>query len=405
MVQHEFYGEQTVFKREQNDLISAEENTDHIDEKPNENLIQKEVKYRVGYWLPDKTLTLTDWDKFIELCKSNKIELIKLDLDSDLERGLPYHLFLHKIIALYKPKLRGHGNEVQFDKLLTFINNHPEIPLIDVVDPQLSLFNREFVCTLIEQVCRDIEKVSDKQKTEIDVDCNFKMKTVSSSDILAIPKWFRFDSAPTSSQEAEKDGELQFPCICKCLDTWDTRSHEMSIVFSWKQLSDTSIRYPIILQNFVRHQKVLFKVYVIGDEIIVQRRPSVDIPEDHSEETGLIHFNGHKLSKRDTLSEEESEQLQSPEVNSDLIASAVSHIRSRVNLNIFGVDFLVATADSPIVNSRPLGDSTGNVKTTSSGGNVHYLVDINPFPGCSSLPEFHPLLLKLLLSKLSNAEP
>ena len=242
MVQHEFYGEQTVFKREQNDIIPTEQNVDQRVDKPNENSIAKDANYRVGYWLPDKTLTLTDWDKFIELCQSNKIELVKLDLDSDLEQGLPYNLLLHKIIALYKPKLRGHGNEEHFDKLLTFIKGHPEIPLIDVVDPQLSLYNREFVCTLIEQVCRDIEKVSDKQKTEIDVDCNFKMKPIPSTETLTIPKWFRFDSAPMSCQEAEKGGELQFPCICKCLDTWNARSHEMSIVFSWQQLSDPSIR-------------------------------------------------------------------------------------------------------------------------------------------------------------------
>ena len=92
MVQHEFYGEQTVFKRdrEQNEFISTEENYAQRDEKQSDAVVPKDTIYRVGNWLPDKTLKLTDWGKFNELCKSNNIELVKLDLDNDLELGLTF---------------------------------------------------------------------------------------------------------------------------------------------------------------------------------------------------------------------------------------------------------------------------------------------------------------------------
>ena len=236
--------------------------------------LNSKTHYRVGYWLNVKSTQLKSWTESIELCRRHGIELVELDLDSELEIQLPFDLIVHKIIALYKPKLRGANSTVgaHFKRLLSFIENHPEIRVIDPVDPQFELFNREYVCKLIQNTCDEL-KIDWKN-------INGSLETGENPEYnvcVEIPTWHKLDKAPESEVELEKLTGLQLPCICKCVDTWDAKSHEMSIIFSWNQLLDSSQvpRYPIILQNFVRHQMVLFKVYVFGEEIVIQKRPSV----------------------------------------------------------------------------------------------------------------------------------
>jgi len=48
---------------------------------------------------------------------------------------------------------------------------------------------------------------------------------------------------------------------------------QMSIVFSEKGLKDASV--PCIAQTFVNHNAQLFKIYVLGEEQFVVRRPSI----------------------------------------------------------------------------------------------------------------------------------
>ena len=245
----------------------------------NESFTSETTRFRVGYWFPEKSIRLINWSEFVELCKCHGIDLIELDLNSNIDEQLPLDLIFHKIIALYKPKLRGVNSNIEFNfkRLLNFIESHPEIPAIDPVPAQLQLFNREYVCNLISSVCSEINIQTPKSNLNNPSPDDFNVSQ-SAPCKVHVPVWYKLNNAPRSEDELTCMQGLQLPCICKCVDTWDERSHEMSIVFSWKQLIESSaelIRYPIILQNFVRHQKVLFKVYVIGKQTIVQKRPSV----------------------------------------------------------------------------------------------------------------------------------
>merc|ERR1712226_6882 len=380
--------------------------------------LQVNRRFRVGYWLPEKTIKLIKWSEFIELSKNRGIDLIELDLDTELDSLLPLDLVFHKIIALYKPKLRGKNSnfDTHFKRLLAFIESSPESSVIDPVNAQLQLFNREYVCKLISSVCSEVN-IAQARNAQTETAEQETLPKLRQPEVK-IPVWHKILQAPKEITELECLEGLKLPCICKCVNTWEENSHEMSIVFNWNQLLSHSERipspsvtanskraavalsYPIILQNFVRHQEVLFKVYVIGQQIVVQKRPSVDIPSSHTCNTQPIHFNGHKISKQPPKTPTNSDKVlnglenrsirpHSSLVNTTEIDEAVScdmktvhrvveAIKSRINLEIFGLDFLV-----------------------SSVTNTHYIIDVNPFPGCSSLDNIHQYLLDLLLSRLS----
>jgi inositol-1,3,4-trisphosphate 5/6-kinase/inositol-tetrakisphosphate 1-kinase len=304
------------------------------------------VKLVVGYWLPDKSTTLTDFPTFTNLCREHRIILKKLSLSSDLESQLPFHLLLHKISALYKNSRRQQEEAMhQFSHLYQFIKTHPDLHVIDSVEPQLQLFDRSHVCQLIEDSLHGISGVS-------------------------IPAWAAAATPEDAQQAMQQHSALSFPLICKPRNTWETFSHEMCIIFNVSHFAH--VRLPTIMQNFVRHGSVLFKVYVIGDDVTVQKRPSVDIAEETSSNDDVLTFNGHKISKSVSQSKIE---LCSDHVTIDMgvVNRVTASLRHHTHLNIFGVDFLV------------------------DGSNKHYVVDVNPFPGCSSLETFHHSMLKLLL--------
>lgn len=50
-------------------------------------------------------------------------------------------------------------------------------------------------------------------------------------------------------------------------------SHEMAILFSGTKLKD--FRRPALVQEFLNHNGIIFKIFVIGDELIIQTKPSL----------------------------------------------------------------------------------------------------------------------------------
>ena len=79
------------------------------------------------------------------------------------------------------------------------------------------------------------------------------------------------------------------------------------------------------------------------------------------------------------------------------VSRVVESIRKKIGLNIFGLDFLIAANEQISTSACDTSDANNE-----SSVNPHYLVDINPFPGWSSLNHLPDLLLKFLLSKLET---
>lgn len=69
---------------------------------------------------------------------------------------------------------------------------------------------------------------------------------------------------------------LKFPVICKTFQSCGTtESHEMAVVLRLEAFSSLKLRKPLLIQEFVNHGGVLFKVFVIGTKYQIVKRPSV----------------------------------------------------------------------------------------------------------------------------------
>lgn len=73
---------------------------------------------------------------------------------------------------------------------------------------------------------------------------------------------------------------LKFPLIAKpVLADGSAASHEMFLVLNKNGLK--KLKQPIVMQEFVNHGGVIFKVYVVGEHLkCVKRRSLLDISEE-----------------------------------------------------------------------------------------------------------------------------
>ena len=80
---------------------------------------------------------------------------------------------------------------------------------------------------------------------------------------------------------------------------------------------------------------------------------------EESSDNKIHTFNGHKISKTPATT---TTTTQTPSINMDIVRQVVGNIGRLTQLSIYGVDFLVGAEDG-----------------------VHYVVDVNPFPGSFNL--------------------
>ena len=89
---------------------------------------------------------------------------------------------------------------------------------------------------------------------------------------------------------------FKFPFIAKPVSVdGNAKSNEMSLVFNENGLKKLKLKKPFVMQEFVNHGRVIFKVYVEGDQVkCVKRKSLPDISEgtlnNMASDEGLLLF-------------------------------------------------------------------------------------------------------------------
>ncbi|CAJ0945717.1 unnamed protein product [Ranitomeya imitator] len=186
-------------------------------------------------------------------------------------------------------------------------------------------------------------------------------------NILFLPVDDRLCSPPfmelstESGEDALKlieNSGLAFPFICKTRVAHGTNSHEMSIIFNMEGLR--AIPRPCVIQSFVSHNAVLYKVFVVGDSYTVVERPSLKNFSPGSSDRESIFFNSHNVSKPESSSvltalEKVEGVFERP--SDDVIRAISKALRQALGISLFGIDIII------------------NNKTGQ-----HAVIDINAFP-------------------------
>ncbi|XP_077396112.1 inositol-tetrakisphosphate 1-kinase-like [Festucalex cinctus] len=318
---------------------------------------------RVGYWLSEKKMKKLNFQAFADLCRKRGIEVIQLDLSQPLEEQGPLDVIIHKLTDLI---LEADQNDSQavllVQRVQDYIDAHPETIVLDPLPAIRTLLDRCKSYQLIHRIesCMQDERICSPPFMVLNSEC--------SPDVL----------------EQIKNHGLTFPFICKTRVAHGTNSHEMAIIFSEDDLK--GVKPPCVIQSFINHNAVLYKVFVVGDSYTVVERPSLKNFPAGPADRKAIFFNSHNVSKpessSDLTSRENVEGVSQPP-SDDVIRELSRSLRQALGVSLFGIDVII-------------NNQTGQ----------HAVIDVNAFPGYEGVPEFFSDLLNHISSVLqSHAAP
>ena len=286
------------------------------------------IPLRVGICIIEHTRSKLMLPKLLQdLCKDGSIEFVVMDMNADLEEQGPFDVIIHKILEWYNHGLETGNSKLR--KLLNYVSSCPQIP--KVLDP-------------IEETVRLADRFYSMQIME---DCQFVMNGIR----VYVPK-FTFLKKTDSEHILEiidKKG-MDFPIITKPHVTrCDAEAHDMAIIFS--EAAVTDINFPCVIQQFVNHNSMLYKVAAVGQRMYICERPSVKNLERSLDDT--VYFDSMTVSKRNVhnkdLHDRNPQKMQfqtsvtsdEPLLDEQVVGELIKRITNRIDLTLFGVDIIV----------------------------------------------------------------
>ncbi|KAK9120553.1 hypothetical protein Syun_018170 [Stephania yunnanensis] len=298
-------------------------------------------RYGVGYALAPKKQQSFIQVSLLNLAKERGVDLVKIDTEKPLVDQGPFDCVIHKL-----------PGEQWRKELEEFAARYPDVPIIDRPGSIERLHNRISML----QVVSELEVKSENNET------------------FGIPKQIVVTDFETLFDEVALEG-LKFPMIAKPLVAdGSAKSHKMSLVFNRDGLK--KLKPPIVLQEFVNHGGVIFKVYVVGDYVkCVKRKSLPDVTEENlGRSIGSLSFSQisnmttHEGSGDDYYAIMHLDEAEMPPLS--FITAIARGLREAMQLHLFNFDVI------------------RDVRVGS-----HYLViDINYFPGYAKMPSYETVL-------------
>ncbi|GAV79741.1 Ins134_P3_kin domain-containing protein [Cephalotus follicularis] len=309
-------------------------------------------RFAIGYALLPKKQQSFIQDSLLDLSRSRGIDLIKIDTEKPLVEQGPFDCVLHK--------LYGEDWKRQLDD---FRAKNPNAVILDSPDAIEVLHNRISMLQVVSE-----------------------LKIESESETFGIPK-----QIVIYDKETLFDGQawefLKFPVIAKPLVAdGSAKSHKMALVFNHDGLN--KLKPPIVLQEFVNHGGVIFKVYVVGEYVkCVKRKSLPDVSEEKlkSLEGSLSFSQVSNLPTQEKNDDKFYEMLGLDDTQlppQSFITDIARGLRKVMNLNLFNFDVIRDTKK----------------------GNRYLVIDINYFPGYAKMPCYESVLTDFFWDLLNKEQ-
>eukprot|EP00735_Rhodelphis_limneticus_P002577 TRINITY_DN1348_c0_g1::TRINITY_DN1348_c0_g1_i1::g.19964::m.19964 TRINITY_DN1348_c0_g1::TRINITY_DN1348_c0_g1_i1::g.19964 ORF type:complete len:631 (-),score=155.64,sp/Q6P3R8/NEK5_HUMAN/45.70/2e-64,Pkinase/PF00069.20/2e-64,Ins134_P3_kin/PF05770.6/1.9e-61,Pkinase_Tyr/PF07714.12/3.9e-42,Pkinase_Tyr/PF07714.12/2e+03,ATP-grasp_4/PF13535.1/0.00098,Kinase-like/PF14531.1/0.0011,Kinase-like/PF14531.1/8.3e+02,Kdo/PF06293.9/0.37 TRINITY_DN1348_c0_g1_i1:418-2310(-) len=317
---------------------------------------QPKVAGRIGYLFYDKAQRTvikggtsfgnSTWPKFIALAAEQGVEVVEVNPDRDLEEQGPFHLILHRLTKDLVAAKTSPAAASKIAAIEGYSDRHPEVQVIDHPRNVLAVLDRSFTSLVFEQLLR--------KKTDA--------WQYGTPRYLSVPRGDDTDMAKAKT--------FTYPAVLKPFQSSGTdASHDLAIVFSPDALREFTP--PYILQEFVPHGAILYKVYVIGGYVSVKTRRSM--PDFNPEYRSTVRFNSQHTGQAlngvppNAFTTCFDEELEDPP--EEMVQEIATLIHENLNLTLFGFDI---------------------VRDTRTG--VFHVIDINYFPGYRGV-DFAPRFL------------
>ena len=213
---------------------------------------------------------------------------------------------------------------------------------------------------------------------------NFLEIQLASSTNVKIPHmYFISEKQNLDKLLLEKSDSISYPLVCKTVAACGkSETHHMAIVFNNEQFKKVvygddrnsmqhTVSTPLIAQQFVNHNSTLYKIYVIGERVFYQIKPSLkNFDLNSSQDTeNIITFDSQKpfdshISDTSIVESSLKEVSYYASVQSDhhdfIFKQVSDQLRKALNVSLFGFDL---------------------VKDCREESSSHYyVVDVNYFP-------------------------
>ncbi|KAK7265682.1 hypothetical protein RJT34_33305 [Clitoria ternatea] len=302
-------------------------------------------RYRVGYALQPKKVETFIQPSLLHHAKQHAIDLVQIDPSTPLHQQVPFHCIIHKLHT-------QHWNK----HLKEFSSQHPNTIIIDPPELINRLHNR---VSMLDAV------------THLQISLQNATVSVPLQVVVDQPESFHFD-------KIEELG-LVFPMIAKPLAADGTSdSHQLCLVLNREGLNSFTV--PTVLQEFVNHGGVVFKIYVAGQHVICVKRKSLN---DITEEKLRTLKGALPFSQVSNMSVGDKDGCCGVFENAEmppqsLVEELARGLREALGLNLFNVDLIRD------------GQDRGR----------YLVIDINYFPGYAKLPSYEPFITNFLLDLL-----
>ncbi|KAF8102961.1 hypothetical protein N665_0189s0015 [Sinapis alba] len=298
-------------------------------------------RYVVGYALAEKKQQSFIQPSLIEHSRQRGIDLIKLDPTKPLSEQGNLDCVIHKLYDV-----------VWKQNLHEFRDQSPGVPVVDSPEAIERLHNR---VSMLEVITQLTFPVSESERFGVP-----KQVVVMDENVL---------------RGGGALGELKFPVIAKPLDAdGSARSHKMFLIYDQEGMK--ILKAPIVLQEFVNHGGVIFKVYVVGEYVkCVKRRSLPDISEEKIVTArGSLPFSQiSNLTAQEEKNKEYGEDRSLEKVEmppTSFLEGLAKAMRKSMGLNLFNFDVIRDARDA----------------------NRYLVIDINYFPGYAKMPSYEPVL-------------
>ncbi|VVB02117.1 unnamed protein product [Arabis nemorensis] len=307
-------------------------------------------KLVIGYALTSKKKKSFLQPKLEVLARKKGISFVSIDQDKPLSEQGPFDVVLHKLLG-------NAWHEVIED----YQQKHPEVTVLDPPGAIQRIYNRQSM----------LQGIADLNLADCD-------------GIVCVPKQMVVLKDTTSSADEVAEAGLKFPLVAKPLLVDGTaKSHQLFLAYD--RLSLAELEPPLVLQEFVNHGGVLFKVFVVGDVIRVVRRfslPNVSNCEK-AKVAGVFQF-PRVSSAAASVDKTDLDPRVAELPPKPLLEGLVRELRNRLGLRLFNIDMI-----------REHGSS-----------DVFYVIDINYFPGkfviqlagYGKMPDYEQVFIDFFLS-------
>ncbi|XP_031480433.1 inositol-tetrakisphosphate 1-kinase 3-like isoform X2 [Nymphaea colorata] len=299
-------------------------------------------KLVVGYALTSKKIKSFLRPTLEGLARKKGIVFVAIDQSRSLLDQGPFDIVLHKI-----------SGKEWCQVLEEYQLKHPEVTVLDPPDAIKQLHNRQSM----------LKDVAD-------------LNLCSSSGKIGVPKQLVVEGDPNSIPDAVNRAGLKLPLVAKPLLVDGTaRSHELSLAYD--QFSLSKLQPPLVLQEFVNHGGVLFKVFIIGETIKVVRRFSLpDVKKsERLHNVGVIQFPRVSCAAA-SAHDADLDPYVAEFPPLPLLEKLAQELRLRLGLQLFNIDII-----------REHGSR-----------NSFYVIDINYFPGFGKMPDYEQIFTEFFLS-------